>query len=175
MKLSKKLISIAWLALGLLSFVGTAMAAEQPEQIAEIIEEPVRIEVFERYDCKHCQDEEEFLTELLTERSDILVTYYDLYEEENEALWKELAELEGIPKVTPITLIGNTIVQGFGTADTTGVMMETIIDNSKGKTQYSFQEFIDAGGSGIIQEVDGGACEEGETCSSDSYTPLLVN
>jgi cytochrome c biogenesis protein CcdA len=109
------------------------------------------------------------------ERSDIEVTYYDLYEEESEALWKELAELEGIPKVTPITLIGDTIIQGFNTADTTGVMMETIIENSKGKTQYTFSEFISAGGSGNVQTVADAACEEGETCAADSYTPLLVN
>ena len=133
---------------------------------ANAIEQPadtVRLEVFERDDCSHCQDEKEFLNQLSKDRWDLIVVYHDIGEREHKEHFIQLTELEGIPKVTPITIIDSIILQGFDTAETTGKKIEALINNAKGKPQYTFQEFIAAGGSGQI-ETDSGTCSiEGET------------
>ena len=90
----------------------------------------VNISVFERHDCAHCIEERAFLTELQETRDDISVTYINVYEEENKILFDEVAELEGLSKSTPITLIGNTVIQGFDTAETTGKTFLSVIDDT---------------------------------------------
>ena len=132
-----------------------ANAVEQPADI-------VRIEVFEREDCGHCRDEKEFLNELTKERGDLIVTYHNIGEREHKKHFIQLTELEGIPKVTPITIIDAVILQGFDTEETTGKKIKALIDNAKGKPQYTFEEFIAAGGSSQIV-TDAGTCSiEGE-------------
>ncbi len=166
----KKLGLITWGAVGLMTFILPVFAdTPEPELYAD---ETVRIEVFERFDCKHCKDELEFLAELEQRVDGLIITTYDVYTDEGEALWKELTELDGIPKVTPITLIGDTILQGFDSAETTGVTMELLIERTRGSPQYTFQEYIDAGGGSEVLESS--VCEEGETCDPDSYEPLIV-
>ncbi len=123
----------------------------------------VRVEVFERDDCSHCQAEKEFLNQLSKTRGDLIVVYHDIGEKEHKEHFIQLTELEGIPKITPITIIDAVILQGFDTAKTTGKKLEALINNAKGKPQYTFQEFIAAGGSRQI-ETDTGTCSiEGET------------
>jgi cytochrome c biogenesis protein CcdA/glutaredoxin len=129
----------------------------------EVCENPVRIEVFERNDCGHCKDEKEFLNKLAKERNDLVVVYHDIGEPEHKEHFIQLTELEGIPKVTPITIIDAVLLQGFDTAETTGKQIKALIENAKGKPQYTFEEFIAAGGSKQI-ETAVGTCEiEGET------------
>lgn len=164
---------ITVLALGILSLsvFSSPVKAETPAPPTESTS--VFIEVFERADCKHCQDEMAFLEALEKEMPDLRITYYDVYTQEGEALWKELTELEGIPKVTPITLIGGTILQGFDHADTTGVMMESLIENARGEPQYSFRDYIDMGG-GNAETIESSSCADGETCDPNHYEPLIV-
>ncbi len=134
--------------------------------LALAIEPPVdtvRIEVFERPDCSHCQAEKEFLNQLANDRGDLILVYHDIFEKEHKKHFIELAELEGIPKVTPITIIDGVLLQGFATAETTGKQIEALIENAKGKPQYTFEEFIAAGGSDEIRS-NGSACDiDGET------------
>ncbi len=137
--------------------------------------EPVIIEVLERSDCVHCQDEKEFLEKLKNTRDDIKVIYYDIGNDEERELWEAIAEIEKLPKVTPITLIGDRIIQGFGTADTTGKVFEQMIESAKGKEQLSFQKVLEMGGTGSAEEIEGGGCDEdSETCAPTTYEPLYV-
>lgn len=128
-----------------------------------ICEDPVRIEVFEREDCRHCRAEKEFLNQLQKARGDLIVTYHNIGEKIHKEHFIELTELEDIPKVTPITIIDSVILQGFGTAETTGKQIEALIEGAKGKPQLTFEEFIVAGGSKYV-ESSGSACDiDGET------------
>jgi cytochrome c biogenesis protein CcdA/thiol-disulfide isomerase/thioredoxin len=131
------------------------------------------IEMFDREECKHCQDAHAFFEELGQERDDFTVNYYDISEEANKEMWSTVTDLEGIPKVTPIILVGDTIIEGFDRPTTTGVMIESILDSMQGS--YSFEELIAAGGLGNVESVTGGTCDDDETCSPDAYQPLLVN
>ena len=127
---------------------------------ANAVEQPadtVRIEVFEREDCGHCRAEKAFLNELSKERNDLIVVYHDIADPVHKEHFLQLTELEGIPKVTPITIIDAILLQGFDTEETTGKKIRALIDNAKGKTQYTFEEFIVAGGSAQIL-TDVGVC-----------------
>lgn len=139
-----------------------------PLQIAQASINPqniVRIEVFERDDCVHCQDQKVFLTELQRARGDLEIIYHDINETDEKILFNQLTELEEIPKVTPTTLINFTVIQGFDTADTTGRTLLRIINENKGieKEQITAEDFIYAGGSKNV--VEGGAtCDDEEEC-----------
>jgi len=124
--------------------------------------ETVRIEVFERDTCGHCKDEKEFLNQLQKERGDLIVVFHNIREDIHKEHFRQLAELEGIPKVTPITIIDGVILQGFDTERTTGKKIRALVEQAKGKPQYTFEEFIAAGGSRAI-ETAGATCDiEGE-------------
>ncbi|MDF2379105.1 MAG: glutaredoxin [Candidatus Gracilibacteria bacterium] len=136
----------------------------------------IGVEVFVRDDCQHCVDQKEFFEEYTKQYDDIQLNYYNLDDEDNRTLWEKVAELEGLSKVTPITLIGDTVIQGFDRAETTGAMMNSLINQTRGKISTTFQEFVDAGGSGKSEAVLGGGCDDEEgTCAPKEYTPFLIN
>lgn len=142
----------------------------------EDISEKVVIEVLERSDCKHCQDEKAFLTELQNKRDDIEVHYLDIEKEENNALWIQVTELERLSKSTPVTLVGNTLIHGFSTPETTGVKIESLIDKSIGKDTLTFKEYIQAGGAGMVESVENGTCDEEQgACGIEQKEELLVH
>ena len=139
-------------------------------------EAPVQIEVLERKDCTHCKAERAFLEALMESREDIKVIFYDLANEENKQLWEDIAETEGLPKVTPITLIGDAIIQGFDKPETTGVMFEQLIEQKKGKEQLSFAQILERGGTGNAHEIEGAGCDEDTgACAAEAYVPMLVD
>jgi uncharacterized protein (UPF0333 family) len=141
---------------------------------AEEINSKTKIEVLSRPDCQHCQDLEEFISKLELERNDFEVTYYNIYEPENQLLWNQLTDLEDLSKVTPITLIGGTIIEGFATADTTGVTIISILDKLKGKPSLTIEEFIELGGTSEIIQEEGTCNEEDQECVVVDE-PILVN
>jgi thiol-disulfide isomerase/thioredoxin len=137
----------------------------------------VNITVLERFDCAHCVDEKAYLNELVKTRNDINVIFLDIYSTPYDQLFKDVAEAEGLSKSTPITLIGNRVVQGFGTADTTGKTFEAIINNMKKvpleKRNLTFEQIVAMGGTGNSESA-GETCGEvlGEDCEVE---PLYVN
>lgn len=132
----------------------------------------VRVEVFERQDCSHCKDEKAFLNQLQKERGDLILVFHDIAEPVHKEHFKQLTELEGLPKVTPITIIDSVVLQGFSTPETTGIRIKKLIESTKGKQQYTFEEFIAAGGSKEIIKV-GATCDDGEVCAIDQSEYLV--
>ena len=105
------------------------------------------VSVFVREGCSHCRDEEEFLAKLRETRDDFTIFYHDIDDPLHYQHFEALTILEEIPKATPITLVGNTIIQGFGSARTTGIRIIELLDISQGQPTLDFFEFIAAGGS----------------------------
>ena len=125
------------------------------------VSDVITIEVFERQDCVHCQAERAFLDGLQETRRDLVIIYHDIAEPDHKAHFLELTELEKIPKVTPLTLINGVLVQGVDSPGTTGKKMEQLIERAKGQKQYSFDEFIAAGGSKEVINAEGVCDSEG--------------
>lgn len=78
------------------------------------------ISVFVRDKCPHCQDEEEFLTELQEKRPDLQVRLLEIHDSKSRELFNLFTEQTKTPKVTPITIIGQKSIIGFDKAETTG-------------------------------------------------------
>lgn len=131
----------------------------------------VQIHVFEREDCKHCKDAKNFFSDLISSRNDIEIIYYDIAEENNRNLFDALAAHEQLPQATPLMLIGNRVIQGFGDAETTGVLIKNIL--TKQPPSFTVEQYL-------TQEPSGEAAIEGGTCDNDSeicdpnYEPYLV-
>jgi len=168
----KRIITIFFVLIWILIGIGTIQQVQAETDI-------VNISVLERHDCAHCIDEKAFLTELKESRNDISVTYLDIYEEENRTLFNEIAELKGLSKSTPITLIGNTIIQGFDTPETTGKTFLSIIDATlenlpEEDKDLTFEKLLEIGETGNIHSTEGGTCgEDAEECVLQS-PPIYV-
>jgi cytochrome c biogenesis protein CcdA/glutaredoxin len=132
------------------------------------------VTIFFRDDCGHCHDAMNFLTPLAEERGDFELIVLDLDEETNRDLFDELVGLESLTQSTPILLVGNTVIQGFATPETTGVMIESLLDASKDKETMDLQEYLAAGGTGgSVETVQDGTCDL-EGCEYEE-PPFLVN
>ncbi len=93
---------------------------------------PVIVSVFVREDCKHCQAEKAFLTELRERLGNRLqIRYLDIKENprDKEKFIRVTEEL-GLMKGTPVTLVGGKIFQGFDSEETTGKMILEIIQST---------------------------------------------
>ncbi len=166
MRLKSILLSVTALAF---LFAPVALAVEKPV-------ETVRVEVFEREDCKHCLDEKAFLNDLQKERGDLIVVFHDISDPVHKKHFLDLMELEKLPKVTPVTIIDGVLIQGFDTPKTTGLKFRALIDAAKGKPQYTFEEFFAAGGSKSVV-LDGSGCTvDGDSvkCSSQTLNTLIT-
>ena len=133
---------------------------------AEDSELRTKVSVFVREGCLHCRDEEKFLAQLQNERNDFEVFYHDVGDLLHYQTFDTLTALENIPKTTPITLVGDTIIQGFSSARTTGIRIIELLDSLQGQPTLGFSEFIATGGSrGKIEMSTAGVCEGGvEIC-----------
>jgi cytochrome c biogenesis protein CcdA len=132
------------------------------------------LSVFVKKNCGHCEAEKEFIKELEQNRSDFEIFYYEITTEVGKQKFLEFTDMEKILKATPITLVGNNIIEGFYTNDTTGKTIEMLLDLSCGKKTLNIDEYLAAGGSngGVKRIQDNGP--EQEECSDDSGK-FLVN
>ncbi|MDP3899606.1 MAG: glutaredoxin [bacterium] len=124
----------------------------------------VMVEVFKRDDCVHCLELMPFLEELKKTRGDFEIVYYDIINPEHFELFSELTEAEKISKVTPITVVGNQVIVGYASAETTGQRIEQIITAAQGKETMGAREIIMAGGSGNVESVADGVCDDLTGC-----------
>lgn len=161
-KLSTLLLSLL-LSLNLLQIA----LAQTPERIP--------ISVIVREDCVHCKDEKAFLETLQKTRQDIQIILHDIDTPEGKKIFDELTSKEKLSKSTPITLVGNTIIQGFDTAETTGKRIEELLEKSVGKKTLTIPEYLQTeSSSSPIEKVADGSCEGDGTCAADYGSSALT-
>jgi len=116
-------------------------------------EEKVNVYMFGREDCNFCKLEEVFLNKLSKERNDFNLIYLNVDDTETKKKFKQIAEFHNLPKATPITLVGTSIIQGFSSDDLTGKLILEIIDDHKGKENISLEKYLSEI-AGIITQQD---------------------
>jgi cytochrome c biogenesis protein CcdA len=116
--------------------------------------------MFGRKDCNYCELEKDFLNNLLLENSDFKFIYLDTDNPEVKSQFIQLTELHNIPKATPITLVGNSLIQGFNSANTTGRLILSEIENQKGKPTILLKDYLV--NSDIILSQDNSVCDDTE-------------
>lgn len=140
-------------------------------------DEPLVIEVLERSDCAHCQEEKKFLADLAVQRDDFSVRLYNI-DGDGKDLFMKITALERLPKATPITIVGGTVLQGFDTADTTGKRMESLLDASKGKEQVTFERYLAMSRdhrASKTEQIAGASCADGTVCAFPATESYVVS
>ena len=126
-----KSVSLAWLALACLLLAASllpplAEAGPPPGQPPR----PQVVSLFWRRGCGHCEQEKRFLTRLRRERP-LQLQLYDVEAPEGRALFEKVSARYGLPKVTPITVVGRRVLVGFGGEGTTGAEIRRLLDTER--------------------------------------------
>lgn len=90
------------------------------------------MEVFTRACCPHCEDAAAFLSELARERPGLTITRHDVVgDPAARARLRALAAARGEPAAgVPAFLVGERLIVGFDSAETTGVTLRAALDAS---------------------------------------------
>ncbi len=155
----------ALLLFGLASFFAPVVFAQSQD---------VTVEVFVRSDCIHCQAEKAFLADLSATRKDLTIVYHDVADPDGRELFDRVTAAAKLPKATPVTFVNGEIVQGFGTADTTGKYILGLIERAKGKPRMGVEEYLARGSASDDIRQDEGCDESGSVpCEADSGEYLV--
>ncbi len=109
----------------------------------------VNVYLFWSSGCPHCLREEEFLTELVKTKPNIIVKDYEISKSfTNSALFSEVGKyLEADTRGVPFTVIGSQHYAGFGDAETTGkTFIEAIEKVESGQDYDILKGFFDEKG-----------------------------
>ena len=85
--------------------------------------------------CPHCAAEEKFLESYLKSNEDVVLHRYEVwYNEENVKLLKEVGDLLGVtPNGVPYTVIGDDVISGYMSNDTTGEQIRSYVNIYRNK------------------------------------------
>ncbi len=149
----------------LMALMGPSLAWAQEEM------ETVTVHIFVRDECKHCHAATEFLDKVQAEKPEVKVEYYNLKESENEELFGQVTDKYELQKGTPITMIRQTLMVGFDSAETTGKLWLDLIENGSGD-EVGFVDVLD-GRARVMSSMAAGACDELLACD-DKESSLVV-
>lgn len=122
----------------------------------------VIVDIFVRDTCQHCKEEKAFFADLEKQRDDFEVRLHNLDDAAEVEKFKKIVEINGLTQVTPITYVSNTVIAGFGTAETTGKQLIGLIDEAKTRDDLvTLDEHL---ASGIKAES---FIEKGATCDDN--------
>ncbi len=131
-------------------------------------EEAPKVHFFGREDCKFCQKEKQFLKDLSLEM-EIEVFYYDVVKDESaKKLFEEVTKVNNLSRVTPLTLVGGKVIQGFDVYETTGEVIKNGIRKAIEGSNFEVDVYLEK------REVfkSSKVCEEdlGTSCGADDRT-----
>jgi len=160
-----------WMLVGMASAAFLTQAQEQPiptllGEVQHVNQsDTVAIYFFGREDCHFCQLEKEFLDTTLPSLSGVELKYYDIVKDEAaKELFVSLAAANDLAQVTPLTLVGGKVIQGYNSDETTGAAILAGIEKARSGGNYLVEEYLNLGdvlksGSGCDVEGDAQACE----------------
>ena len=125
------------------------------------------IEFFTNHDCKHCADAERFLATLVEKRPEIVVrTVYPLDDSAARGRFKDLVERAKVTAATtPAMLVRGKLIIGWTNRETTGVLVENILDDVEVADQTTV-------GGGCVVDLNKSADEQ-EACGDEVLDQTL--
>ncbi len=157
-------VIILFVFFGFASFVSPVLGAED-----------VTIYLFGRDDCAHCSDEKAFLDVYVKEQDSVTYEYLNVTKErEAKELYEQILEKHTIPHITPVTVIGDSVIQGFDSDETTGVHIVSAVELAREGGARTLEEHI------LYAEkqsayVKGSGCDEnGDECDSITNPNMLM-
>ena len=129
------------------------------------------IHVFERQECKHCQDLKLFLYKQDT--SNLQIIFYDINLPQEQQNFQRLSQKLNISQSTPFTIIGDTYIQGFESEQTTGKQIIQILQTTK-NSYPTVNDLLQANlKDSFISAFTCSEDNDDETCSTE-YKPYFV-
>ena len=87
---------------------------------------------FGREDCQFCKAEKKFLSGYIPAHPEVYVEYHDIVKDPAaKDLFMKLTTLNDLPHVTPLTLVGGKVLQGYESDQTTGKEIQDDISLAK--------------------------------------------
>lgn len=152
--------------IALLVPLSSAFAAPQAEAVVEQAEsDNALIYIFAREDCKFCAMLDEFVEDEVQDLEQVEVIYLDVAkDDEAKDIFNRLTNANGLPRVTPLTLVGGKMIQGFNSPETTGTLILDGIDRARDGANYDLNSYIYEGdiiksGSGCVDDPHAEACD----------------
>lgn len=118
--------------------------------------------VFGRDDCSFCKAELQFLHD-----NNLPYQYLNVVEDEKAAqLFHQIAEKHDLSKVTPLSVIGVEVIQGFNSPETTGERIKKALARAHDSDIRTLQDHIEKAPKQDVA-VGSGCDEDGVECNSD--------
>ncbi len=159
-----------WLVIGVCSVwltipsIGTVTATAPEAFVASDAVAPGTVFMFGRDDCGFCKKQKEFM-----EANGIPYVYRNIVTDPSaKAEWEALAMKHSLSKVTPITVVGETVFLGFNSSETTGKALEAAIVTAQAGTIGSVADHL-ANAPAQSPQFGGGCSEIGCTEAATSY------
>lgn len=134
-------------------------------QEVELNDGKISVHVFKRDDCTYCKDEKEFLEELVQNNQELnfKVVWHDIVTDDaDNSLYQQITTLKKVPRITPITIVGDTLIQGFDAPETTGERIIAAINRAHTVGELPLEDFI--AGKTIIEGTVTAGCDSGDVC-----------
>lgn len=137
--------------------------------VAQSTTEPVVVHVFKREDCTYCKAEAAFLNTLDPNLNAVIEWHDIVTNDDDSSLYQQITILKRVPRVTPITIVGDTLIQGFDAPETTGKRIEVAIVRAQSREPLSLQQFI--ANTTTVDAVTGGGCDSEDVCTIGARDP----
>jgi glutaredoxin len=146
---------------------GTTVTAQMPDLPESVQGEPI-VYLFGRDDCGFCKQQFVWL-----EAENIDYAYLNIVEDaEARALYDAIAAKHGVPKVTPVTVVGESVIAGFNGPDTTGASIKAAIVRAAESDIRTLSDHLERA---PVQEVIlGGGCS-GTSCDAGTSQQYVFN
>ncbi len=136
--------------------------------LAHAQESAQTIYMFGRDDCGFCKAEKQFL-----EGQNLPYTYLNVVvDKEASDLFNRIAEKHTLAKVTPLTVIGGTVIQGFNSEGTTGKRILTAYEAEMKSDITTLHDHLEY--ASVQDVVADGACDENGTECNVAQNEMYV-
>ena len=130
-------------------------------------ESTVTIYFFGRNDCAHCAEEKAFLKEYQSTVEGVTYTYYNVTEDASaKELFNTVIEKHGLSHITPLTVVGDSVLQGFDTKETTGAQIIDAVARARTSDIRTLADHIARAPKQSESFVGSGCDSEGTECTS---------
>ena len=128
-------------------------------------EETILIHFFGRDDCGFCTKQKEFHETLLEEGVPIDVIYYNVTKDDAAAKrFKQILEKHDLPHVTPTTVIGARVMQGYDSPRAAGERIRAAVEAARTGDIQTIGEHLERAPEAANVVNRGGCDEAGEAC-----------
>lgn len=123
------------LVLGLLVMF-ISMSGQKAQENLVYGDDVITMHYFHLTTCPHCQKQNEYLPELEAKYPNLKVVKYEMTQASSAQKYKEMAQnYEDLDPNqfpgTPLTIVGEEFNVGFGTAETTGPILESMVEQEQ--------------------------------------------